>query len=105
MDIVNGQKTGYFLDQQDNRRTIQHIVKDADVLEGFCYTGTFSMHAAHYGAKRVLGLDISEKAVETARRNAELNNFQDICKFEAVNAFDVLKQWVKGRETLRCGDA
>ncbi|WP_345085149.1 class I SAM-dependent rRNA methyltransferase [Nemorincola caseinilytica] len=95
VDIENGQKTGYFLDQQDNRRAIQHIVKDADVLEAFCYTGTFSMHAAHYGAKSVLGLDISENAVSTARRNAELNGFTDRCSFEAVNAFDVLKQWVK----------
>jgi len=95
VDIVNGQKTGYFLDQQDNRRAIQHIVKDADVLEAFCYTGTFSMHAAHYGAKSVMGLDISEHAVATARRNAELNNFTDRCKFSAVNAFDVLKQWGK----------
>lgn len=95
VDIENGQKTGYFLDQQDNRRAIQHIVKGADVLEAFCYTGTFSMHAAHYGAKSVLGLDISENAVKTARRNATLNGFEDICKFEAVNAFDVLKQWVK----------
>lgn len=95
VDIENGQKTGYFLDQQDNRRAIQQVVKDADVLEAFCYTGTFSMHAAHYGAKKVLGLDISEKAVETARNNAILNGFDDICKFEAVNAFDVLKQWVK----------
>ncbi|MBS1689187.1 MAG: class I SAM-dependent rRNA methyltransferase [Bacteroidetes bacterium] len=94
VDIVNGQKTGYFLDQQDNRRAIQHIVKDANVLEAFCYTGTFSMHAAHYGAKSVLGLDISENAVNTARRNAELNGFEDICKFDAVNAFDVLKKWV-----------
>jgi 23S rRNA (cytosine1962-C5)-methyltransferase len=95
VDIENGQKTGYFLDQQDNRRAIQHIVKDADVLEAFCYTGTFSMHAAHYGAKSVLGLDISDFAVSTARRNATLNGFDDICKFETVNAFDVLKQWVK----------
>ncbi|UCJ07713.1 class I SAM-dependent rRNA methyltransferase [Chitinophaga pendula] len=95
VDIVNGQKTGYFLDQQDNRRAIQHIVKDADVLEAFCYTGTFSCHAGHYGAKSVLGLDISEHAVNTARRNAELNNLQDICKFQAVNAFDVLKQWTR----------
>lgn len=95
VDIENGQKTGYFLDQQDNRRAIQHIVKDADVLEAFCYTGTFSMHAAHYGAKSVLGLDISETAVNTARRNATLNGFEDICRFETVNAFDVLKQWVK----------
>ena len=95
VDIENGQKTGYFLDQQDNRRTIEHIVKGADVLEAFCYTGTFSCHAGHYGAKSVMGLDISENAVSTARRNAELNNLADICKFQAVNAFDVLKQWTK----------
>lgn len=95
VDIENGQKTGYFLDQQDNRRAIQHICKGANVLEAFCYTGTFSLHAAHYGAKQVLGLDISEFAVETARRNAILNGYQDICKFEAVNAFDALKNWGK----------
>ncbi|HEY0273135.1 MAG TPA: class I SAM-dependent rRNA methyltransferase, partial [Chitinophaga sp.] len=95
VDIENGQKTGYFLDQQDNRREIQHIVKDADVLEAFCYTGTFSCHAGHYGAKSVLGLDISEPAVNTARRNAELNGLQEVCRFQAVNAFDVLKQWAK----------
>lgn len=95
VDIENGQKTGYFLDQQDNRRAIKHIVKDADVLEAFCYTGTFAIHAAHYGAKKVLGLDISENAVATARRNAELNGFEDVCSFEAINAFDALKQWTK----------
>ena len=95
VDIENGQKTGYFLDQQDNRRAIAHVVKGADVLEAFCYTGTFSMHAAKYGAKSVLGLDISENAISTARRNATLNGYDDICKFEAVNAFDVLKLWVK----------
>lgn len=95
VDIVNGQKTGYFLDQQDNRRAIQHIVKDADVLEAFCYTGTFAIHAAHYGAKSVLGLDISDTAVATARKNAVLNGYEQICQFESVNAFDVLKQWVK----------
>jgi 23S rRNA (cytosine1962-C5)-methyltransferase len=95
VDIENGQKTGYFLDQQDNRRTISQVVKGADVLEAFCYTGTFSMHAAHYGAKSVLGLDISETAINTARRNAQLNGFENTCSFENVNAFDVLKQWVK----------
>ena len=99
VDVVNGQKTGYFLDQQDNRRAIQHIVKDADVLEAFCYTGTFSMHAAHYGAKSVHGIDISENACITARRNAELNGFEDRCTFSALNAFDSLKQWAKeGRQ-------
>lgn len=95
VDIVNGQKTGYFLDQQDNRRYIQHIVKGADVLEAFCYTGTFSAHAAHYGAKKVHGIDISETAVAQARKNAALNGLQDICSFEAMNAFDALKQWSK----------
>ena len=99
VDIENGQKTGYFLDQQDNRRAIQHIVKGADVLGAFTYTGTFEIHAAHYGAKQVLGLDISENAVAQANKNAQLNGLEKICRFETVNAFDVLKQWVKdGRQ-------
>lgn len=95
VDIENGQKTGYFLDQQDNRRAIQHIVKGANVLGAFTYTGTFEIHAAHYGAKSVLGLDISENAVQQANRNAALNGYENSCRFECVNAFDVLKQWGK----------
>ncbi len=99
VDIENGQKTGYFLDQQDNRRAIQHIVKGADVLGAFTYTGTFEIHAAHYGAKSVLGLDISENAVQQANRNAALNGLENVCRFETANAFDVLKQWGKeGRQ-------
>lgn len=99
VDLENGQKTGYFLDQQDNRRAIRHIVKDADVLGAFTYTGTFEIHAACYGAKSVLGLDISANAVEQANRNALLNGVQDKCRFETANAFDVLKQWGKdGRQ-------
>jgi 23S rRNA (cytosine1962-C5)-methyltransferase len=95
VDIENGQKTGYFLDQQDNRRAIQHISKGADVLGAFTYTGTFEIHAAHYGAKSVLGIDISENAVAQANKNAALNSLDKICKFETMNAFDVLKNWVK----------
>jgi 23S rRNA (cytosine1962-C5)-methyltransferase len=95
VDIEHGQKTGYFLDQQDNRRAIQHIVKGADVLGAFTYTGTFEIHAAHYGAKSVLGIDISEQAVAQANKNAALNDLSNICKFEAMNAFDVLKDWSK----------
>lgn len=95
VDIENGQKTGYFLDQQDNRRAIQHIVKDADVLGAFTYTGTFEIHAAHYGARSVLGLDISAQAVEQANANAKLNGLEQRCRFETANAFDVLKQWGK----------
>jgi 23S rRNA (cytosine1962-C5)-methyltransferase len=95
VDIEKGQKTGYFLDQQDNRRAIQHIVKGADVLGAFCYTGTFEIHAAHYGAKSVLGLDISKSAVDQATENAALNGLQEICRFQEINAFDALKQWTK----------
>jgi 23S rRNA (cytosine1962-C5)-methyltransferase len=99
VDVENGQKTGYFLDQQDNRRAIQHIVKGADVLGAFTYTGTFEIHAAHYGAKSVLGLDISDSAVQQANANAKLNGLENICRFESMNAFDVLKAWGKeGRQ-------
>lgn len=93
VDLEKGQKTGYFLDQQDNRKAIQHIVKGAEVLGAFTYTGTFEIHAAHYGAKSVLGLDISENAVAQANRNAALNSYESICRFECANAFDVLKTW------------
>jgi 23S rRNA (cytosine1962-C5)-methyltransferase len=95
VDLENGQKTGYFLDQQDNRRAIRHIVKNADVLGAFCYTGSFEVHAGHYGAKSVLGLDISENAVAAARKNAYLNGLENNVHFEAVNAFDVLKKWTR----------
>ncbi len=94
-DLENGQKTGYFLDQHDNRRAIRDIVKDADVLGAFCYTGSFEVHAGHYGAKSVLGLDISENAVALASRNARLNGLEEKVRFEALNAFDILKKWSK----------
>jgi 23S rRNA (cytosine1962-C5)-methyltransferase len=95
VDLENGQKTGYFLDQQDNRRAIQHVVKDADVLGAFTYTGTFEIHAAHYGANSVLGIDISEEAIKQAKQNSALNNLADKIEFKVANAFDVLKQWSK----------
>lgn len=94
-DLENGQKTGYFLDQQDNRRAIRSIVKDANVLGAFCYSGSFEIHAGHYGAKSVLGLDISETAVAQASSNAKLNGLSERVRFEALNAFDVLKKWSK----------
>ncbi len=93
VDLENGQKTGYFLDQQDNRRSLQHIVKGAEVLGAFTYTGTFELHAGFYGAKSVLGLDISQNAVDQANRNAALNGLAETVEFQAANAFDLLKQW------------
>ncbi|NPV27114.1 MAG: class I SAM-dependent rRNA methyltransferase [Firmicutes bacterium] len=92
IDIAQGQKTGYFLDQRENKAAIRPLVKNARVLDCFCYTGGFSVHAAKYGAAQVLGFDISEEAVEMARRNAALNGYQDICSFEAVNVFDALRE-------------
>ncbi len=94
-DIAAGQKTGYFLDQQDNRKAIQHIVKGADVLGAFCYTGSFEISAAVYGAQSVTGIDISQSAIDMCNKNALLNKVEGICKFECVNAFDVLKEWTK----------
>ncbi|TMI85127.1 MAG: class I SAM-dependent rRNA methyltransferase [Bacteroidetes bacterium] len=99
VDLENGQKTGYFLDQQDNRRAITKIVKGAEVLGAFTYTGAFEIHAAHSGAKSVLGIDISESAVKQAGENALLNNLQEVVRFETANAFNTLKQWAKdGRQ-------
>lgn len=95
VDVEKGQKTGYFLDQQDNRRAISQVVEGADVLGAFCYTGTFEIHAAHYGARSVLGLDISPVAVAQATENAALNGLSDRCTFQEINAFDALKQWTR----------
>jgi 23S rRNA (cytosine1962-C5)-methyltransferase len=95
VDLANGQKTGYFLDQQHNRTHIRHIVNSADVLGAFCYTGTFELHAAKYGARSVLGLDISENAILQCRKNAQLNGLENVASFSCVNAFDTLKIWAK----------
>ena len=95
VDLENGQKTGYFLDQHDNRTAIKNIVKGADVLGAFTYTGTFEIHAAYYGARSVLGLDVSENAVAQANENAKLNGVEKIVRFEVANAFDFLKKWSK----------
>jgi 23S rRNA (cytosine1962-C5)-methyltransferase len=73
----------------------RHIVNGADVLGAFTYTGTFEIHAGHYGAKSVLGLDISQNAVDQANKNAALNGLEKTVTFEQANAFDVLKNWAK----------
>lgn len=93
VDIAEGQKTGFFLDQKENRKAIHKICKDAEVLDCFTHTGSFALNAGISGAKSVLGIDISEHAVDFCRKNAELNNLSDIVKFECHNAFDVLRQW------------
>lgn len=91
VDVINGQKTGYFFDQRENRRAIGPLVKGAEVLECFCYTGSFALSAAHFGAKKVLAYDASREAIELAKENAALNGFEDIVEFHEGNAFDVLR--------------
>lgn len=95
VDIAEGQKTGFFLDQKENRKAIQNLSKGLDVLDCFTHTGSFALNAGLGGAKSVLGIDISKPAIEMAEKNAELNNLSDIVKFESHNAFDVLKEWSK----------
>jgi len=90
VDVMEGQKTGFFLDQKENRAAIAPFVKDARVLDCFTHTGSFALHAAHFGAREVIGVDISEYACEFATENAILNGAQDRVRFECANAFDYL---------------
>ncbi|KGO87495.1 class I SAM-dependent rRNA methyltransferase [Flavobacterium suncheonense] len=89
---VEGQKTGFFLDQRDNRKLLAHYAHGKRVLNTFCYTGGFSIYAMSAGAQLVTSVDISEKAVALAERNMELN--YDDCNHEAVasDVFDFLKE-------------
>lgn len=75
VDWESGQKTGFFIDQRENRKLLSHYVKDKTVLNVFCYTGGFSVYALNAGAKEVYSLDSSKKAIELTEKNIELNNF------------------------------
>ncbi|MCX6189604.1 MAG: class I SAM-dependent rRNA methyltransferase [Bacteroidetes bacterium] len=92
IDIENGQKTGFFLDQKENRLCLKPYVENREVLDCFCYTGSFSLYAAMFKAKHVLGLDISEEAIKQAEANAKLNQFSN-CTFEVQNTFDALTNY------------
>ncbi len=91
VDVKNGQKTGFFLDQKENRAAIAPFVQGARVLDCFTHTGSFALHAAKYGASDVIGVDISDFACDCARENAALNGFENV-RFVAANAFDFLKE-------------
>lgn len=90
VDVVNGQKTGFFLDQKYNRLVMQRICKDKKVLDCFTHMGTFALNAGIAGAKEVTGLDISEFAVKQATENARRNNLSDTVKFRCANVLDEL---------------
>ena len=97
VDVKNGQKTGFFLDQKENRAALKTFVKDARVLDCFCHNGSFALHAAKYGAKSVLGVDISEEALVVARENAASNGLTNVT-FEAHNCFDHLRELTDAKE-------
>lgn len=91
VDLFEGQKTGFFLDQRENRFALRRYVKNAKVLDCFCNDGGFALNAGLAGATNVLGLDISETAVKRAQQNAGLNQLADVCKFQKSDVFDFLK--------------
>lgn len=97
VDVKNGQKTGFFLDQKENRAAIKPFCRDAKVLDCFCHNGSFSLHAAAFGAREVLGVDISEEALVVARENAARNHLENV-RFEAHNCFDLLRELTDANE-------
>lgn len=98
VDAAAGQKTGYFLDQRENRAALAPLVPGARVLDCFCHTGSFALHAAMYGAKEATGVDISEAAVALSRGNAAMNGLEGRTAFECRNAFDRLRELASAGE-------
>lgn len=90
VDVENGQKTGFFLDQKFNRQSIRGLCKGKRVLDCFTHTGSFALNAAAGGAESVLGVDASDLGCEQARENAALNGLQDVATFQCADVFDLL---------------
>lgn len=90
VDVVNGQKTGFFLDQKYNRLAMQRICKGKKVLDCFTHMGTFALNAGLAGATDVTGLDISEYAIQQAQENAKRNHLEQTVHFRCVNVLDEL---------------
>ena len=90
LDLMNGQKTGFFLDQKENHIATEKYVKNKNVLDCFCYVGGWSLNAARFGASKVIGLDKSESAIQQCRDNADINGILN-CSFKQADVFDELK--------------
>ena len=91
VDYINGQKTGFFLDQKYNRRAIRQIAEGKTVLDCFTHTGSFGLNAAAGGAKRVTSVDISADALAMAQKNADANGLSDVIEYVEADVFDHLK--------------
>jgi 23S rRNA (cytosine1962-C5)-methyltransferase len=100
IDVLEGQKTGFFLDQRENRLALKDYVRGKRVLDCFCYVGAWSLSAARYGASEVIGLDSSERAITLASRNAEINGLA--VQFRKTDVFDELRALEKKRERFGC---
>lgn len=100
VDVENGQKTGFFLDQKYNRKAIQRLCKDAKVLDCFTHTGSFALNAGLGGAKSVLGVDASELGVHQAEINAQLNGLEQTVRFQCADVFELLPQLERQGETF-----
>ncbi|MBE5974147.1 MAG: class I SAM-dependent rRNA methyltransferase [Paenibacillaceae bacterium] len=98
VDVEDGQKTGFFLDQKYNRLAIKRLCRDKRVLDCFTHTGSFALNAGIAGAKEVIGVDASELGVEQARENAELNGLSDRVSFRCADVFELLPELEKSGE-------
>lgn len=98
VNLHTGQKTGFFLDQRENRQVVASLATGLKVLDCFCYTGGFAVSAACGGAASVLGLDVSAPALALAQENAALNGVADRCTFREANCFDELRRLVQAGE-------
>lgn len=96
VDYINGQKTGYFLDQKYNRRAAAKLAEGKCVLDCFTHTGAFALNAARAGAKEVTAVDISEDALRQARHNAALNGLEENIRFLRADVFELLTEAAKG---------
>jgi 23S rRNA (cytosine1962-C5)-methyltransferase len=100
VDVLEGQKTGFFFDQRENRQALRGLVKGRRTLDCFCYVGAWSLNAARFGASEAIGLDSSQKAVDLATANAALNGLN--ARFIAADVFDELRKYEKQRERFGC---
>ncbi|PCJ62235.1 MAG: RlmI/RlmK family 23S rRNA methyltransferase [Planctomycetota bacterium] len=98
VNLATGHKTGFFLDQRDNRKYMSSKVKDKDVLDLCCYSGGFAISAAKAGAKNVIGVDLDEKAIEMAQLNAKLNEVD--VEFIHANTYDYLREAIKDNKSF-----
>jgi 23S rRNA (cytosine1962-C5)-methyltransferase len=93
-----GQKTGLYLDQRENRWALRSLLGHGRVLDAFCYSGAWALHAARAGATEVVGVDESAKAIQWAGEQAHDNGLEGVCRFTLANVFDYLKEADAGRE-------